>query len=161
MFSHSSFILFAEYCSIALACLNGFPFLAIKRAMTKEDNEAWNCPSQRNHRHGIRSPWGGLPCPSLVKLGHSFHIQRTSEQHWVLLSRFRAPYGNCLGSWHQAKGWHFFYPFIFLYPMIAHIWKSYALQSSISPMPRGINALYAAVLSCKIIFFQYSKVLKP
>lgn len=40
MFSHSSFILFAEYCSIALACLNGFPFLAIKQAMTKEDNEA-------------------------------------------------------------------------------------------------------------------------
>lgn len=119
MSSHASFILFAGYYYITLACLNGYLCLAMKRAMTKEDNEAWNCPSQRNHWHGIRIPWGGLPCPSLFKLGYSFHMQWTSEQHWVLLNGFRAPYGNCLGSWHQAKEWQCFSPFVFIYLFFA------------------------------------------
>lgn len=115
-------------CWVLLHCFglfNGYLFLAMKQAMTKEDNEAWNCPSQRNHRHGVRIPWGGLSVLPLIKLGHSFHTQGTSEQHWILLSGFRTPYGNCLGCWLQAKEWQFFSPFIFLYPVMAHIWKSY------------------------------------
>ena len=153
MYRQSSFIFFAEYHSIALACLSEFPFLAIK-----QDNEGWNCPSQRNNRHGLRGPWGSLPCPSLIKLGYSFHIQWISGQHWILLSGFTAPYGNCLGSWHQAKGWQFLLSLLHLYSMIAHIWKSYALQSSISPGPCVITLCMMQCGAAKL--FSWS-ILKP
>lgn len=153
MSSHASFILFAGYYYIALACLNGYLCLAMKRAMTKEDNEAWNCLSQRNHWYGIRIPWGGLPCPSLFKLGYSFHMQWTSEQHWVLLNGFRAPYGNCLGSWHQAKEWQFFSPFVFIFcPVLSHIRKPYVPPSFISSMPCAINTLHTTALAADVPF---------
>lgn len=130
-----------------LACLNVFLLLEIKWALTREDNEAWNCPSQGNPRHRIRSPQGCLPSPSLMRLGHAFPIWWTSEKHQGLLSGSRTPYGDCLRSWHQAKRWHFFSSFHISLPLKAHIWKPY---TTVFHSP---SALHTAVLSCRTAIF--------
>lgn len=149
VYSHSSFILLAECYSIALVCLNGFLVLAIKQAMTKEDNEAWNCPSPRNHRHGVRIPWGGLPVLPSSSWDIPFigsELQSNTGFCWVG-SELQMATVLDLGS--RPKNDSSFLPHI-SFPCDGSYLKILYLQSSISSVPYFVNTLHAAVVSWKI-----------